>query len=366
MDYETPLFFHVMSYATEADRDVVDMVSGNPDWGSPPGIAEGLHEYADLGGEDFQYPPSEGLAELRAEIAARRDVDASQVVVTNGGGEANYLAMARALERDAGDEFLLTDPVYPYYPGKTKMLGATARYVPVADDGTLDPAAVRERASDDTAAIVVNTPNNPTGAVYDQATMRELVAVAEEYDALLVSDEVYDHFDFSGEFTSALAFDSDHRVVTTAYSKTFAITGFRVGYAVFPPELVDVAKTRHMLTNVATTRPGQYAVLNALHDTDPDYYAESRKLLESRVETFTDALDAADAEYTSPDGGFYVMARFEDYPGTLSNVERLVDEAGVAGMPGEAFGESRADWFRFALVTPRVEEAAARLADYFD
>ncbi|WP_227354960.1 pyridoxal phosphate-dependent aminotransferase [Haladaptatus salinisoli] len=366
MDYETPLFFHVMSYAMDADRDVIDMVSGNPDWGSPPGIANGLREYADLGGADFQYPPSEGLLELREEIAARRNVDSSQVIVTCGGGEANYLAMARAMERDAGDEFVLTDPVYPYYPGKTKMLGATARFVATAADGQLDPEAVRAQASDDTAAIVVNSPNNPTGAVYDGDTMRELVAIAEEYDALLVSDEVYDHFDFSGEFTSALAFDSSHRVVTNSFSKSLAITGFRVGYAVFPPELVDVAKTRHMLTNVAGSRPSQYAVLHALRETETDYYEENRRLLESRVETFTEALDEAGADYTRPDGAFYVMARFPDFPGTLANVERLVDEAGVAGMPGEAFGSSRDDWIRFALVTPRAEEAAKRLAAHFE
>lgn len=365
MDYETPLFFQVMQYAARADRDVIDMVSGNPDWGSPDGISEGLHEYADLGGDDFQYPPSEGLRELREEIADRRNVDVEQVVVTNGGGEANYLAMARALEREAGSEFVLTDPVYPYYPGKTKMLDGTATYVPTERDGTLDPSTVREAASDETAAIVVNTPNNPTGAVYDEETMGELVAIAEEYDALLVSDEVYDHFDFSGTFTSALAFDSDHRVVTNSFSKSLAITGFRVGYAVFPPELVDVAKTRHMLTNVTGSRPPQYAVLKALRSTDPSYYEQNRRLLKQRVETFTDALDEAGAEYTRPDGAFYVMARFDGFPGTIANVEALIDEAGVAGMPGEAFGENRADWMRFALVTPEVETAAERLADHF-
>jgi aspartate/methionine/tyrosine aminotransferase len=84
-----------------------------------------------------------------------------------------------------------------------------------------------------------------------------------------------------------------------------------------------------------------------------------------RVDTFTDALDEAGAEYTRPDGAFYVMARFDGFPGTLENVERLIDEAGVAGMPGEAFGTSRDEWIRFALVTPQVEAAAARLADYF-
>jgi aspartate aminotransferase len=365
MEYETPLFFHVMSYAADADRDVVDMVSGNPDWGSPDALAEGLHEYADLGGDDFQYPPSDGLLELREEIAARRDVPVERVVVTHGGGEANYLAMARALERDAGEEVILTDPVYPYYPGKTTMLGGTQRFVPTDDAGRLDPADVRAAASTDTAAIVVNTPNNPTGAVYGEATMRDLVAVAEDHDAVLVSDEVYDHFDFSGRFTSALAFDSDHRIVTNSFSKSLAITGFRVGYAVFPPHLVEDARSRHMLVNVAGARPSQYAVLHALRNTPPEYYEEARGVLEERVDRFTAALDAASAEYTRPDGAFYVMARFDGFPGTLANVERLVDEAGVAGMPGEAFGDSRTEWLRFALVTPRVEAAAERLAEYF-
>jgi aspartate/methionine/tyrosine aminotransferase len=195
--------------------------------------------------------------------------------------------------------------------------------------------------------------------------MEELVAIAEEHDALLVADEVYDHFDFSGRFESALTIDSEHRIVTTAYSKSMAITGYRVGYAVFPESLVKAAKTRHMLVNVATSRPAQQAVLHALRNTHADYYEETREMLRERIDAFTDALDAAGAEYSRPDGAFYVMARFEDFPGTLDNVYTLIDEAGVAGMPGEAFGESREEWVRFALVTPRAEEAAARLADYF-
>ncbi|WP_247729384.1 pyridoxal phosphate-dependent aminotransferase [Halovivax limisalsi] len=365
MEYETPLFFHVMAYAADADRDVVDMVSGNPDWEPPEALREGLRAYADFDADRFQYPPSHGLRELREEIAARRGVDEERVVVTNGGGEANYLAMARALERDAGDEVVLTDPVYPYYPGKTTMLGGRPRYVSAGTDGQLDPDDVRSVASEDTAAIVVNTPNNPTGAVYPESTVRELVAIAEAHDAICVVDEVYDHYDLSGTFTSALSVDSDRRIVTNAFSKTFAITGFRVGYAIFPPHLVEDAKSRHMLVNVAGSRPAQYAVLQALRNTDPAYHEANRELLRERVATFTDALDRAGADYTRPDGAFYVLARFEDYPGTLENTERLIDEAGVAGMPGSAFGETCEPWLRFALVTPRLEEAAERLAAYF-
>ncbi|WP_224332475.1 pyridoxal phosphate-dependent aminotransferase [Haloprofundus halobius] len=365
MEYEEPLFFRVMRYAEAADRDVVDMVSGNPDWDAPTALRDGLREFADADADAFQYGPSAGLTELREEIAERRNVDASQVVVTNGAGEANYLAMARALERDTGDGVLLTDPVYPYYPGKAGMLGGDVTLVPVAEGGEIDVDAMREAATEETALIVANTPNNPTGVVYDRETMEELVALAEEVDALLVADEVYDHFDYTGEFESALTIDSEHRIVTSAFSKSMAITGFRVGYAIFPEALVDAAKTRHMLVNVAGSNPAQYAVLRALRETDPTYYEETRAMLRDRIAAFTDALDAAGADYTRPEGAFYVLARFDGFPGTMENVERLIDEAGVAGMPGEAFGPARDEWVRFALVTPRAQEAAKRLADYF-
>ena len=365
-DYDRPLFFHLMEYAAAAERDVVDMVSGNPDWEAPEPLRTGLAEYANERVDAFQYPPSEGLRELREEIATRRGVDVERVIVTNGAGEANYLATACALEALDGEEMLLTDPVYPYYQGRTKMLGATPRFVAAEPDGTLDPDAVRAAASDDTAAIVVNSPNNPTGAVYGRELKRELADVAEANDALFISDEVYDHFVFEDDaFATALEFDSEGVAVTNSFSKSMAVTGFRVGYAVLPEWLMDAARTRHMLVNVAGSRPAQRAVLEALRETPAEYYEANRRLLAERIDAFCAALDEAGAEYTRPKGGFYVMARFDGYPGTLENTERLIDEAGVAGMPGETFGESREEWLRFALVTPRAGEAAERLAAFF-
>jgi aspartate/methionine/tyrosine aminotransferase len=420
MGYDEPLFQQVLRYAADADRDVVQMVSGNPDWEPPAALREGLRTYADADVGTFQYPPSEGLTRLRREIAARRGVDADRVLVTNGAGEANYLAMALAFERagvpvvpggrdaatsgddaesttadldaasemdtdtdtdsgtemdgavdghgDATPEVLLTDPVYPYYPARTRLLGGRVRQVPVAADGTPDVAAMRAAASSATAAIVLNTPNNPLGTVYDRETLAELADVAAAVDALLLVDEVYDHFDLSGRFESALSLpDSDEGVVvTSAFSKSMAITGFRVGYAVFPPALVEAARRRHMLVNVTGSRPPQAAVLHALRETPPDYYEATRDLLRERVDEFCAALSRAGASFTRPDGAFYVMARFDGFPGTLENVKRLIDEAGVAAMPGEAFGDARADWLRFALVTDRTGEAADRLAEFFE
>ena len=366
-EYERPVFFHLMEYADDADGDVIDMVSGNPDWEPPAAIRGGLRRYADADSETYQYPPSEGLRGLRAAIAKRSGVDIDRVVVTNGTGEANYLAMATAMDRFDGEEIVLADPVYPYYHKRAEMLGATPRLVPAERDGTLDPDAVRSVAGEDTAAIVVNSPNNPTGGVYGSETKRELVDIAGTYDALLCSDEVYERFVYDeGSFETALSFDSGHTVVTNAFSKSMAITGFRVGYGIFPRGLVDSVRTRHMLVNVAGSRPAQRAVLDAIEGTGEAYYERNRRLLAERIDTFCSALERAGAEFTRPDGGFYVMARFEGYPGTLENTERLIDEAGVAGMPGDAFGSSRVEWFRFALVTPRAAEAAERLATYFE
>src|SRR6056297_1885786 len=366
MNYETPQFFHVMQYADAADGDVIDMVSGNPDWEPPEAIREGLGEYAESDTSEFQYPPSDGLADLREEIAARRNVDPDRVIVTNGTGEANYLGMAAGLDdENRGSEVVLIDPVYPYYPGKASMLGGETRLVAANRDGGLDTAATCDAIGDDTALVVLNTPNNPTGAVYDLDAVRAVVETAADHDAFVVVDEVYDHFDFSGEFESALTLDADNVVVTSGVSKSMAITGFRVGYAIFPPEFVDAAKTRHMLVNVTGSRPAQQAVYTAYRNTDSDYYAAARDRLTDRVDAFTAALDEAGAEYTTPDGAFYVLARFDGFPGTMANVKTLVDEAGVAGMPGSTFGTARDDWLRFALVTPRVTEAAERLADYF-
>ena len=120
-----------------------------------------------------------------------------------------------------------------------------------------------------------------------------------------------------------------------------------------------------MLTNVAGSRPAQHAVLCALRETPTEYYEANHELLADRIDAICGALETAGAEFARPRGGFYVMARFDGYPGTLENAERLVDGAGVAGMPGETFGTSRDEWLRFALVTPRVDEAADRLASYF-
>ncbi len=365
MDYERPKFFEVAEYAAAADRDVVDMVSGSPDWEPPAALREGLHEYADEAPSAFQYGPSEGIPALRDAIAARRNVDREAVVVTNGATEANYLATAAALAVETGDEVVIADPGYPYYPATTKLLNGTVRRVPTAPDGSLVVDRFRDAASEQTALFLLNTPNNPTGAVYDRSTMKAMADLAESVEATLAVDEVYANFDLSGEFQSAATLDSDRVAVVTAFSKSMAITGYRVGYAVLPERLRDHATLRHLLVNVSASRPAQRAVAHALQETTPTYYADKRELLRERFERLFTAFDTVGAAYDRPAGAFYARARFEDVPGTMTNVKRLIDEAGVAGMPGETFGTTDTGQIRFSVTTDRVDAAADRLIDRF-
>lgn len=366
MEETESTFATVLRRAAAAERDVIDLVNGAPDWEPPAALRDGLREAADAEPAELQYPPTPGLGDLREELGERRGVDPDSVLVTAGATEANHLATAEALDRSDGQEVLLADPYYPYYPRRIDRLGGRPVTVPVRDDGVIDVAAVAEAAGPETAAIIINTPNNPMGVTYGRDILKRLVGVAEDHDALLISDETYAHLDLSGSFVSALTIESENRLVTSSMSKSMAVTGLRVGYLVSPTHLRDPLFDRHELTTVSASRPAQAAVLEALRETDPTYYRDVRERLAERVQVFTDALESLGAEFRMPDMGFYVMAELPGLSGDLETIEWLIEEVGVAAMPGSAFGDSQREAIRFALVSPRVEAAADRLGGAID
>lgn len=366
-DYDEPLFQQVIASAERADRDVVRMVSGNPDWEPPAALREGLREAAEAAPSDLQYPPAPGLSDLRERLAARHGVARRRVLVTAGATEALSLGIARALSRDAGDEVVVVDPTYPYYPAQIDLHGGEVVRVPAAPDGGLDAAAVRAAVGPETAGVVLTDPNNPTGAVYDPESVRAVLDCAADHDALVVRDEVYDAYDLSGGFESALDLEVEtgaEVVVVSAASKTFAVTGLRLGWAILPEAHVDPVRRRHLLTTVAASRPAQVATLRALRETDAAYGERGRERLRERRDRFCAALDDVGADYLPPQGAFYILAELPGVAGDLDSVERLIDEAGVAGMPGAAFGSAAEGTVRFSLTTDRIAEAAERLRAY--
>jgi aspartate/methionine/tyrosine aminotransferase len=367
-------FEAVQQAANEAERDVVDLVSGSPDWAPPQALRDGLGAYAATDAENFDYPPIAGLPALREWIAAHHDVDREQVLVTTGASEANFLAVAAALAENGGDTVVVPDPAYPYYGDRARLLGGRVQRLSLGptgelDGGTLDDLAWStpggRRGDADTAAVVLNTPNNPTGVVYDQSTMAEVAGTVDAADATLISDEVYAPFDRSGQFTSARAV-TDDAVLVGGFSKALAITGFRVGYGIFPPRLLETARRYHRLCTLTASRPAQAAVLAALETLDDgeglsDLVADARRRLGARSETLERALADVGDTVVSPAGGFYVLVDLPGVPGTVDGVRRLIEEAGVAAMPGAVFGETTAEYVRFSLTAERVETAAERL-----
>jgi aspartate aminotransferase len=361
-------FAAVQRAASEADHDVVDLVSGSPDWEPPQALRDGLRAYADGDSADFDYPPIAGLPGLRDWIADHHGIEREEVLVTTGASEANFLAAAAALEAGHGDTVVVPDPAYPYYGDRVRLLGGSVRRIRLGPTGDLDPDAL-VAIDDDVAAIVLNTPNNPTGAVYDAATMAGVAEAAERADARLISDEVYAPFDRSGQFTSARTVTQDS-VLVGGFSKSLAVTGFRVGYGVFPPALLETARRYHRLCTLTASRPAQSAVLATLESLDDGegidgLVADHRDRLAERAGTLREALAAGGADVVAPDGGFYVLADLPGVPGTVDGVRTLIEAAGVAGMPGAVFGETIAEHVRFSLVSPRVETAARRLREWF-
>jgi aspartate/methionine/tyrosine aminotransferase len=360
-------FEAVQRAASEADRDVVDLVGGSPDWEPPQALRDGLAAYATGVAERFDYPPIAGLPELRAWIATHHGVDREHVLVTTGASEANFLAAATALVENEGDTVVVPDPAYPYYGDRARLLGGTVRRLQVGPTGNLDPDDVQDVGAD-TAAVVLNTPNNPTGAVYDAATMAGVADAVDGIDATLISDEVYAPFDRSGRFTSARTVTGES-VLVGGFSKSLAVTGFRIGYGVFPPELLETARRYHRLCTLTASRPAQVAVLAALEtlgddESLDDLVSQHRRRLAERAETLSDALVAGGADVVTPEGGFYLLADLPGVPGTVPGVRALIEASGVAGMPGAVFGETTTGHVRFSLASPRVETAARRLREW--
>ena len=364
-----------------AGRPVIGFGAGEPDFPTPAHIVAAAQEAA-ADPRNHRYSPSAGLPELRAAIAeaTRRtdgiDVDPSQVLVTNGGKQSVYQTFATLL--DPGDEVILPAPYWTTYPEAIRLAGA--REVPVlagADQGYLPTIAQLEAArTDATRAVLLCSPSNPTGAVMDREQVAELGRWALEHGIWVISDEIYQHLTYDGaEFTSVLAAVpelADTCVLLNGVAKTFAMTGWRVGWTIGPADVIAAAANlqSHLTSNVANV--SQRAALAAL--TGPmDAAWEMREAFDRRRRTIVERLAAIEGmTVPTPRGAFYA---FPDVTGILgreiagTRVETsaelaaaILEHAEVAAVPGEAFGAPGHLRFSYALADADLVEGIDRLA----
>lgn len=354
----------IMDLAAGRD-DVVHLEVGQPDFPTPDHVVAAAVEAARRG--PHGYTPNKGLPALREAIAGRLadvgGVDASADEIVVGCGAVNVLYEALVTIVAPGDAIAVPDPGWPNYAMMADLLDARAVPYPLdaADGYEPDPervaAVLAERP--DVRAIVLNSPNNPSGAVYRPETVRDLVDVAARADVYVVSDECYGQVVFDGATqTSAAAYDPDGRVVTIqSVSKAYAMTGWRLGWAFARQPLADlIAKVQEPVVACA---PGisQMAALAALTG-DQSVVDHMVATYQRRRDVAVELLDAAGIARSDPRGAFYVLVDASVMgPDTYATAERLVVEHGLATAPGETFGAGGRGRLRLSLATATEDVA---------
>lgn len=357
-----------------AGRDIIDFGAGEPDFDSPAVAVEAA--VAALRGGFTRYTVAAGIPALREKLAARyRDQNGApwtlaDVVVTVG-GKAALFELALALF-DEGDEVVLPSPYWVSFTEQIRFTGASPVLVPTsADDGfAIRAAPLLAACGPRTRAILVNSPSNPAGGVMSQDELGLLVAGAAERGLVVISDETYERFVYQGEPVSISSFASAYPetcVVVGSFSKTFAMTGWRLGWTAGPREIINAVATiqGHATSNV--TSFAMKGALAALESAEPDVqrmiaeYSRRRELVVAR-------LNAIEGVRCAPPGGaFYAFPDVSACygPGCADSIafaEWLLEEAGVAVVPGAAFGADDHVRISFACSTATIEAGMDRLA----
>lgn len=356
--------------------DAIVMGRGDPDFDTPPYIIEAARQAMLEHGND--YTPPEGILPLRQAIAERVarinhiQVDPeTEVVVTNGGQEALFLMVATAIGE--GDALLVPEPNYNTYNDALRFVRGLKIAVPTyrEENFRVDPQRVREAITPKARAMLLVSPNNPTASVIAPEDVRALVQVAQEHDLLILSDEIYDVFLYDGSVhlsPAAVPGGKERTLTLNALSKSFAMTGWRIGWLVGPADLMAQVRRLKAAVTGAASIVTQYAALAAL--TDPrDSVEEMLGAYERRRRIVMDALDSLEIAYGVPQGGQFLFADV-----TFSGMsavdlsQRILEEEHVLVYPGTSFGWD--NYLRITFLQPeeklqegmeRVKRAMARI-----
>jgi aminotransferase len=351
--------------------DVIALGRGDPDLATPEHIVAAAKEAIDQGVEEPSDPA--GLLEFRSTIAEKlareNGVEADprhEIVVTTGGQEALFLLMQAMLA--PGDEILVPDPRYTSYDVAIQMAGGTIISVPTRqEDGfDLDPREVERRITPRTRAVLIITPGNPTAGTITPPNIRGLAEVARHHNLFVISDEIYEKFLYDGaEHLSigSLPGLRERTVTLNGFSKTYAMTGWRVGYVAGPRRILQRLRKLKALCSVCAPVVSQRAALAALLGPQ-DSVEAFRRIYEGRRRLMLDSLDRMGFSYGEPRGAFYIWTNTSSIGmDSIDLTLKLLQEAHVLIFPGTGFGEQWVDYLRISLLQPEeiLSEAAARM-----
>ncbi|PFG19218.1 pyridoxal phosphate-dependent aminotransferase [Serinibacter salmoneus] len=351
--------------------DAAYLAVGEPDQQPQPHVTEAARAAWAAG--DVRYTPNNGIPELREAVAALatrkrgHDVAAEQVTVTNGGTQALHMAMTMILA--PGDEILIPDPGYTTFTMAPRMMNAVPVGYSLRPEHEFVPDA-REIAglvTTRTRAILVNSPSNPLGSVLPRGVLQEIVDLAVEHDLWIISDEVYEELTYGVEHVplASLPGAAERTLSVHSVSKTYALTGARVGYLITPPgHGVRLAHLQEAVVSCLTT-PSQRAALAAI--TGPqDAVAAAREHYAANLGYITGCLEQIGVPYLRPRGAFYLWIDVRERCGgdVATWAEKLLLDTGVAVAPGSAFGRSGEGWIRICVAASRrsMDRLVAALA----
>jgi aspartate/methionine/tyrosine aminotransferase len=350
----------------------VSLAQGFPDFPCPPELKEAAA--AALHADINQYAITWGAKPLRDAIAAKTarhypgwDVDPeTQVTVTCGATEGMIASMLAIL--DPGDEVVVFEPFYENYGPDSILTGSTPRYVTLHEpDWSIDPDELRRAVTKRTRGIVVNSPHNPTGKVFDRTELELIAGLCREHDLVAFTDEIYEHILYAGEHIplATLPGMAERTVAVNAMSKTYSVTGWRVGWVIASPELSAGIRKTHDFLTVGAAAPLQQAGAVALAFPDA-YYTKLAEDYRVRRDTLLPSLEAAGFGIFKPDGAYYVMTDISPLTrdDDVTFARRLILDPGVATVPGSSFysrPELGRTKVRFAF--PKRAETLAAAAD---
>jgi aspartate aminotransferase len=324
-------------------KKIIHMEVGEPDYSPPAAVGDSLAESFRL--KQYHYTDTRGVPKLRDAIAKKEDTSEDHVLVTPGGRFAAFSAITSLLK--AGQELIIIEPAWPAYKECADFIGARTKVLRtnLEDRWTPDTKQLEEMVNPSTNMIALNYPNNPTGKILDSKTMEKIVSIAKDSGLYLLSDEVYSDYAFR-KFTSIQEYSYGRSILVSSFSKRYAMTGFRVGYAVASKDIITkMAKVQAVgVTSVA--EPMQHAALAALGE-DP---SGNVKTMKKRLDFVCSKLKEMSLRFVEPDGAMYVypeLPRGEDIP----LVERLL-ERGVAIAPGSGFGDFYRQFVRISACQP--------------
>jgi aminotransferase len=361
--------FDLMELA-RTKQDVISMGLGDPDPTTPAHIIDAAKRAIDEGRTGPS--PVTGLLELREAIARKLARDngivadpETEILVTTGGQEALFLLIQALIE--PGDEVIVPDPRYTSYDAAIELAGGRMVLVPTVEAQAfdLDPGEVERRLTPRTKVLLMISPNNPTAGIVTPANIRHLAEIARERNLIVISDEIYEKFmyDDSQHLSIASLPGMKERTITlNGVSKTYAMTGWRIGYLVAPEAFVRAATALKEMVNVQAPTVSQWAAVAAL-DGPQECVEEMRQMYAARRRLLLDALDEMGFTYGLPRGGLYIWTNTASTGIEATELSYLFLQEGVLIFPGTGFGEGWGDYMRMTLLQPIevLREAVVRM-----